>query len=105
MLMECQECGKQISTWAEACPNCGFPVKRTDLSLYCNVNGTLYNFSRILELLPKVGDDKKDISPLYLVRIISDKTHLQWEEGEKLVALIRELNGIPESFNGKKDLS
>lgn len=27
-LMECPECGKQVSTRAAACPHCGFPLSR-----------------------------------------------------------------------------
>jgi hypothetical protein len=27
-LVDCPECGKQISTLAAACPHCGFPVSR-----------------------------------------------------------------------------
>lgn len=27
-LIKCEECGKEISSLATACPNCGFPVRR-----------------------------------------------------------------------------
>ena len=26
-LIKCPECGKDVSTSAEACPHCGFPIK------------------------------------------------------------------------------
>ena len=103
MLMECYECGKQISTRAERCTNCGFPVEETDFTKYCNVNGVLYNFAKISELLPKVGDNPTDVSPSYIAGIISDKTCMEWEECERLTNLIRSLNRIPESYEGKVD--
>lgn len=28
-LIKCPECGKQISNQADACPNCGYPIKST----------------------------------------------------------------------------
>ena len=104
MLMECYECGKQISTRAERCTNCGFPVAETDFTKYCNVNGILYNFSEILKLLPKVGDNPTDISPIYIAGLISDKTYLESKECDRLVEIIRGLNGIPESYEGKIDI-
>jgi predicted amidophosphoribosyltransferase len=30
-LVDCPECGKQVSTLALACPHCGFPLSRTVL--------------------------------------------------------------------------
>src|SRR5262249_2590502 len=35
-LIDCTECGKQVSTAAQACPNCGHPVARMRMKCpYC----------------------------------------------------------------------
>lgn len=32
-LIKCPECGKRISDKARKCPNCGFPIKRKNVSI------------------------------------------------------------------------
>lgn len=41
-LINCPECGKEISDLAENCPNCGFPIKSND-SLYSNMPSNNYS--------------------------------------------------------------
>ena len=40
MLIQCNECGNQISDKATTCPSCGAPIER---NIYCTKCGTLYN--------------------------------------------------------------
>lgn len=39
-LINCYECGKQISDSAKACPNCGAPVKAPEKKKFCKYCGT-----------------------------------------------------------------
>lgn len=39
-LINCYECGKQISDSAQACPNCGAPVKKQEKKKFCKYCGT-----------------------------------------------------------------
>lgn len=40
-LIKCPECGKEISDFAETCPNCGFPIKSSNIS-YSNMPNDNY---------------------------------------------------------------
>ncbi len=40
MLIQCKECGNQISDKATTCPSCGAPVEH---KVYCSKCGTMYN--------------------------------------------------------------
>ena len=40
MLIQCNECGNQISDKATTCPSCGAPIER---NIYCTKCGTSYN--------------------------------------------------------------
>lgn len=44
-LLKCPECGKEVSEYAECCPNCGCPIllikKKEVVEGYCNINGVL----------------------------------------------------------------
>ena len=48
-LIECPECGKRISSYAEECPNCGLPKKYFNNNLNQTNATTIENFSNILD--------------------------------------------------------
>ena len=48
-LIECPECGKRISSYAEECPNCGLPKKYFNNNLSETSTTTIENFSNILD--------------------------------------------------------
>lgn len=48
-LIECPECGKRISIYAEECPNCGLPKKYFNNNLSETTTTTIENFSNILD--------------------------------------------------------
>ena len=103
MLMECYECGKQISTRAERCTDCGFPVEETDFTKYCNVNGVLYIFSQILNRLSKKEEIPSDELREQVAALVANKTNMQWDECQQLAKIICDSNHLPESYEGKID--
>lgn len=76
-LINCPECGKEISNRSEICINCGYPIKKTNI---CNVNGNEYDLSFLLD---------ESYSTLYKVRDLiqiskSDIAHVK-PEVEKII--------------------
>ncbi len=72
MLIKCTECGKEISSQAEICPNCGYRInkiesentefKKTSISkigaiLYIIANALLVLFAIVVILMPKDNSD------------------------------------------------
>lgn len=103
MLIECHECKKQISDKAKFCPKCGCPISAMNVDNYCNINGTKYDFSDIIDILPKIGQSDNDIHPYYIIGMIRDKTTLNPVSSEELANIIIETKQIPNSFNGTNE--
>ena len=89
-LINCPECGKEISDKSEVCIHCGFPLINTK----CNINGVIYDFKEELPiaLLEKVDDY---VSAIGMIRL---KTSLTLGDADDLVEIIREKRAIPSSF-------
>lgn len=105
MLIKCKECNKEFSDKAECCPNCGCPISQMDFSNYCLVNNNPYDFSNIMELLPRVGDKDTDVSPIYVAGLIRRKTQLDWNYAKQLADLIIQTQSIPEQFEGVLEIN
>lgn len=58
-LKKCKECGKDVSTEAQKCPNCGAPVKRSR-SFGCF---TLISILFLLGLISSLFDNDKSVAP------------------------------------------
>lgn len=101
MLVKCTECGKEISDKAISCPNCGCPISQMNFENYCAINGIMYDFNDIVELIPKIGDKPTDVDPIYIVGSISRKTNLAWNYSKQLADIIINTNKIPKTFNGE----
>ncbi len=76
-LINCPECGKEISDKSEKCIHCGYPIQQSNL---CKINGKEFDLSFLL-------DDSYSI--LYKVRDLiqisgSDITHVK-PEVEKII--------------------
>lgn len=103
MLIQCSECGKQISDKAAFCPNCGCPVSKMDCENYCFINDIKYDLTDIMEILPKVGDKDTDVHPLIIKAMIREKTPLDIQTSQELADIILATKKIPDEFNGKID--
>lgn len=104
MLIECSECGKQISDKADLCPNCGCPVSKMDYENYCLINDIKYDLTDIINMLPKVGDKDTDVHPLYIGGMIRDRTPLDPSSSQELADIILTTKKIPTEFNGEIDI-
>lgn len=95
-LINCPECGKEISDKCERCIHCGYPLINT----ICDINGIVYDFKDELPiaLLEKEED--------YVTAIgnIRRKTSLTLLDGCDLVEIIRQNKSIPPSFTPKYPL-
>ena len=92
-LINCPECGKEISDKSEACIHCGFPMIRI-ANTKCEINGTVYDFAEELPiaLLPRIEDF---IPAIGKIRV---KTSLTLPDADRLVEIIKEIKAVPESF-------
>lgn len=101
-LINCPECGKEISDKAPACIHCGFPLEseKKEVNKKCTICGTTYDFSEEYEIaiLPKTDE--------YVAAIgkIRRKTSLSLVDGKKLVEIIRETKSVPETFTPSREL-
>ena len=95
-LINCPECGKEISDKSEVCIHCGFPLINTK----CNINGVIYDFKEELPiaLLEKVEDYIPAVGKIQL------RTSLTFADADRLVDIIRETKSIPPSFTPKYPL-
>lgn len=54
-LLKCPECSKDVSEFAECCPNCGCPISmiknNVKMSEYCKINDVRYSKERIRTLI------------------------------------------------------
>ena len=92
-LINCPECGKEISDKSETCIHCGFPMIRI-ANTKCEINGTVYDFAEELPiaLLPRIEDF---IPAIGKIRV---KTSLTLPDADRLVEIIKEIKAVPESF-------
>ncbi|MDE7020981.1 MAG: zinc-ribbon domain-containing protein [Lachnospiraceae bacterium] len=92
-LINCPECGKEISDKSETCIHCGFPLIRI-ANTKCEINGTIYDFEKEFQvaLLPTIGE----YSSAY--NMISRKTRMCSADACKLVKIVRWNKAFPESY-------
>lgn len=87
-LINCPECGKEISDKSETCIHCGFPINKKN-NTKCIINGTKYDLSFIL-------DDS--YSNLFKVRDLIQITHCSIADARSIVEKILETNEIPKTL-------
>lgn len=67
-LINCPECGKQVSDSAVMCPNCGFNVKDNVESQKTNITKpTLSNEPRVVDTIPKSHRNNKKVAVIAII--------------------------------------
>lgn len=87
-LINCPECGKEISDKSETCIHCGYPINKKN-NTKCIINGTEYDLSFML-------DDS--YSNLFKVRDLIQITHCSIGDARSIVEKILETNEIPKTL-------
>jgi ribosomal protein L7/L12 len=85
-LVNCPECGKQISDWATACPSCGFPLQKSPITNNQQLNNIETEVKRLI-------DEGKEI---HAVKYYKDQMNCGLKEAKDKVDLLR---GIAPSSN------
>ena len=94
-LINCPECGKEISNKSETCIHCGYPL----VNYICNINGIEYNLKDELSMaLVNNNDWIKAIGSL------RRKTSLTLSDGKELIEIMRNTKSVPEKFEPKYPL-
>lgn len=104
MLINCQECGKEISDKAPACIYCGCPISDNivDNSI-CNINGINYDLSRLIDKNEKMKQDgtndatRQAVVSTLLKDIVNDRSNNYVE----LARTIAYTGKIPPTFTPK----
>lgn len=87
-LIDCPECKKQISDKAITCPNCGYPIVQKN---HCIINGVDIDCSFVF------NDYDLELRQMEM----ADKTNLDINVADKIVAEWSSTGKIPPIFNGK----
>lgn len=95
-LINCPECGKEISDKSNYCIHCGFPIK--SIKNICVIDGIEYDFGsipeRILSLKPGDEAEKWDIAR-EIMRIVSSA---DLRTASRIINETIERNGLPKEF-------
>lgn len=87
-LINCPECGKEISDRATSCPNCGYPMVAKN---HCIINGIDVDCSFIF------NDYDIELKQMEM----ASKTNLDMKIADQIVVEWSEQGKIPPVFNGK----
>lgn len=91
MLINCPECGKEVSDKSASCIHCGYPIQQ-NLNI-CNINGNPYNLSIILKQIN--NKESKGI----VIRSICDIFNMALCDAKNLYDIIVETGQIPKTFS------
>ena len=47
-LIQCPECGRQVSDKAVACPECGYPISQPSQQYNCTIHGVSYDLTQVM---------------------------------------------------------
>lgn len=87
-LIKCQECGKEISSKAQACPNCGCPVEASSEKMMYTIKGKEYDVSFIAQML----SNNQYIQPIIKLRDMAGITN---QEATKIVDYYLDNKALP----------
>ena len=88
-LINCPECGKEVSDKSKQCTHCGCPLT----NYRCVIYGVEYDFTREYNMLFAPGGDWLKVTGQ--VRL---KTSLTWTDGKALVMSMLETKNVPKIF-------
>ena len=105
-LLKCPECNKEVSEYAEACPNCGCPINvikssqpisKKEGHFYSIINGEEKDITYFV---------KKSLSDEWINDIVGFKTKMQNEldiyDVFDFIKAIKDCNGAPKEYNDEK---
>lgn len=99
-LINCPECGREVSDKAPACIHCGCPLTILEKNTICEIRGQKYDLSKALEQY------KNHPKNLTITREAIEKiTPLAFGDAVDLARLIKENNGVPTSYIPKYRLT
>lgn len=96
-LINCPECGKEVSDKASSCPNCGYPISIKE-DYICKVNGTNVDLKFVFD----VAINNNNISMeerAYILNKIKEITKLKYPE--RLYYKIGNEKKVPTEYNDK----
>lgn len=108
-LIQCPECGREISNQAVACIHCGFPIKIEKKEIekkenVCIINKREYDFTSLRDqILFKEPPERKNYSDMAM-DLADDIDGLNWSGAIHLIAEIKETGKVPEIFDAEKYL-
>lgn len=94
MLINCPECGKQISDQAVSCIHCGYQFKNSNQNqnMY-NINGCNYDFTTIITNI-----HSNDKTPASIIRDISDVCNIPIYEAKEIYFKILNQNELSKNI-------
>lgn len=94
-LINCPECGKQISDQSEVCIHCGFPIENVKSNkILISVNGIEYDFTEILNC---IKNERK--TPALCIRDISDTCNIPIHEAKEMYFKLKNKSELPKEIN------
>ena len=91
-LINCPECGREVSDKAPTCIHCGYPLITKEKNTICEIKGQKYDLSKILKMC-------QNNEPPYATREAIEKiTPLIFGDAVELGRIIRENGEIPTSY-------
>lgn len=88
-LINCPECGKEISDKSDKCIHCGFPLTKTKNKI-CIINGKEYDLSFVLDFYKDHPDEK-----VKLIGTFRRMTNCGLKDAKDVIDKILETNEIP----------
>lgn len=97
-LIQCPECGKEISDKAKQCINCGYPIKENTGNGMCVINGVLRNLQPFLEQIianPDMSDEERHALKMH---VYGTCLTISVFGADELIDIMKETGRVPETF-------
>lgn len=95
-LINCPECGVEVSSLSKHCIHCGFPLAQANT--ICTVNGTPWDMEYVKELIDSI--DKNDgVSVSKLCNDLKNELNIEYNTALYLFCEIKDTGVIPETYS------